>query len=49
MKKIAIVGGVGHVGLPFGVVLASKGFKVFAYDISVLNVDLVNSGQFPFI
>ena len=49
MKKIAIVGGVGHVGLPFGVVLASKGFKVFAYDISVSNVDLVNSGQFPFI
>ena len=49
MKKIAIVGGVGHVGLPFGVVLASKGFKVFAYDISVPNVDLVNSGHFPFI
>jgi UDP-N-acetyl-D-mannosaminuronic acid dehydrogenase len=49
MRKIAIVGGVGHVGLPFGVVLASKGFKVFAYDISTSNVDLVNSGQFPFM
>ena len=49
MKQIAIVGGVGHVGLPFGVVLANKGFKVIAYDISTANVDLVNSGQFPFI
>jgi len=49
MKQISIVGGVGHVGLPFGVVLANKGFKVIAYDISTANVELVNSGQFPFI
>ena len=49
MKQISIVGGVGHVGLPFGVVLANKGFKVIAYDISTENVELVNSGQFPFI
>jgi UDP-N-acetyl-D-mannosaminuronic acid dehydrogenase len=49
MKQIPIVGGVGHVGLPFGVVLANKGFKVIAYDISTENVELVNSGQFPFI
>jgi len=49
MKQITIVGGVGHVGLPFGVVLANNGFKVIAYDISTANVDLVNSGQFPFI
>jgi len=49
MRQITIVGGAGHVGLPFGVVLASKGFNVIAYDISTSNVDLVNSGQFPFI
>lgn len=48
MSKIAVVGGAGHVGLPLGVVLASKGFSVVAYDISEKNVNTVNAGIFPF-
>jgi UDP-N-acetyl-D-mannosaminuronic acid dehydrogenase len=46
--KIAVVGGAGHVGLPFSVVLASKGFDVTAYDISHEAVAKVNAGKFPF-
>ena len=37
MKKkfdICVVGGLGHVGLPLGIVFASKGFKVCLQDIN---------------
>ena len=47
--QIVVVGGAGHVGLPLCLVLAEAGFKVIAFDTSVQNVNLVNSGIMPFM
>lgn len=49
MKKIVIVGGGGHVGLPLGLVLADVGYEVAALDISESRVDEINSGVMPFL
>lgn len=49
MKKIVIVGGGGHVGLPLGLVLAEAGYEVAALDISDSRVDEINSGEMPFL
>lgn len=48
MKKICIVGGCGHVGLPLGLVLASRGFEVTLLDINKNAVSLINRGIIPF-
>ena len=48
-KKIAIIGGCGHVGLPLGLALASNGFQVDLIDSSTEKVALVNSGTMPFM
>lgn len=48
MKRIVIVGGGGHVGLPLALVLADCGHKVTSLDISAQTVDLINSGTMPF-
>jgi UDP-N-acetyl-D-mannosaminuronic acid dehydrogenase len=45
---ICIVGGCGHVGLPFGMALADKGQSVALYDINEAVVDKVNDGVVPF-
>ncbi len=45
----AIVGGLGHVGLPLGLVFADKGLKVCLCDINKENAELVKSGKMPFI
>lgn len=44
-----IVGGCGHVGLPFGIMLAQAGFDVDLYDIDRERAELVRSGAMPFI
>jgi UDP-N-acetyl-D-mannosaminuronic acid dehydrogenase len=44
-----VVGGCGHVGLPLGISLAVSGERTVAFDINASAVDLVNSGQLPFI
>lgn len=46
---ISIVGGLGHVGLPLGLVFADKGLKVCLCDIHKENAELVKSGKMPFI
>lgn len=52
MKKnkydISIIGGLGHVGLPLGIMFASKGMKVNLLDINKKNSKLVLSGEMPF-
>jgi UDP-N-acetyl-D-mannosaminuronic acid dehydrogenase len=48
VQNVVIVGGGGHVGLPFALVLASSGYKVCSLDISHETVDLINSGVMPF-
>src|SRR5271167_425086 len=50
LQRVVIVGGCGHVGLPLGIVLASKaGLQVDLLDIDRAKVDLVNSGTMPFM
>ena len=49
MKKVVIVGGGGHVGLPLALVLADSGFEAVSLDISEETVSKINSGQMPFI
>lgn len=48
--RVVIVGGCGHVGLPLGIVLASKGaIRVTLLDIDPAKVSTVNSGRVPFL
>ena len=48
--KVVIVGGCGHVGLPLGIVLASKGqHDVALLDIDDAKVSAINSGRMPFL
>ena len=50
LQRVVIVGGCGHVGLPLGIVLASKaGLQVDLLDIDHAKVDQVNSGVMPFM
>ena len=48
MKKVCIIGGCGHVGLPLGLVLAECGFSVTLLDINQKAVDMINKGVIPF-
>lgn len=48
MKPIVIMGGGGHVGLPLGIALASKGIDVTLFDIDQVTVDTINDGELPF-
>jgi UDP-N-acetyl-D-mannosaminuronic acid dehydrogenase len=49
MKKVVVVGGGGHVGLPLALVLADSGFEAVSLDISAETVAKINSGQMPFV
>ena len=46
---IAIIGGLGHVGLPLGLVLADCGFRVAAIDSSPERLAAVRQGRMPFL
>jgi len=46
---VVIVGGLGHVGLPLGIVFADKGLKVCLCDIDEKKAEIVKSGKMPFI
>jgi len=46
---VCIVGGLGHVGLPLGISLASVGKKVVLYDIDQKAREIVLQGKMPFI
>ncbi len=46
---IAIVGGLGHVGLPLGLAFADKGLKVCLYDLDEKKAETVTKGIMPFI
>ena len=41
-QRVVIVGGCGHVGLPLGLVLASRGARVTLLDIDAAKVASVN-------
>lgn len=46
---ICIVGGLGHIGLPLGIVFASKGLKVCLQDINKESAEVVSKGKLPFV
>ncbi|HUC89533.1 MAG TPA: nucleotide sugar dehydrogenase [Patescibacteria group bacterium] len=45
---VCIIGGCGHVGLPFGMALADQGKQVALYDINQSSIDKVNKAEMPF-
>ena len=47
-ENVVVVGGCGHVGLPLGIVLASRGLSVALLDIDAAKVETINSGKMPF-
>jgi UDP-glucose 6-dehydrogenase len=49
LKKIVIIGGCGHVGLPLGIVFANCGLDVVLLDRDQAKIDTVNTGQMPFM
>lgn len=49
MREVVVIGGGGHVGLPFSLILASKGFNVNSLDINDSIVRQINNGVFPFV
>ena len=49
IEKVVIVGGAGHVGLPFGLVLADNGYEVTALDRDEAAVRALNDGRMPFM
>jgi UDP-N-acetyl-D-mannosaminuronic acid dehydrogenase len=46
---VCIVGGGGHIGLPFGLALAKAGKKVVGYDINEKTVQIISQGKMPFL
>src|SRR5580692_5262049 len=49
LKKVVIIGGCGHVGLPLGIVFANCGLDVVLLDRDQAKIDTVNGGQMPFM
>ncbi len=48
-RNVVVVGGCGHVGLPFGMVLADHGMRVVLLDVDKAKVDSINEGKMPFL
>jgi UDP-N-acetyl-D-mannosaminuronic acid dehydrogenase len=48
IRNVVVVGGCGHVGLPFGMVLADRGMRVTLLDVDQAKVASINQGQMPF-
>jgi UDP-N-acetyl-D-mannosaminuronic acid dehydrogenase len=46
---IVIIGGLGHVGLPLGLVWADAGLTIGAHDLDAAKKETVNSGKMPFL
>ena len=49
IRKIAVVGGCGHVGIPLGLALADRGFSVTLLDVNEKAVNELNEGHLPFL
>jgi len=47
--NVSVIGACGHVGLPFSLVIASAGHKVYGIDIVHQKIDLFNAGKISFI
>ena len=47
-KKIIIVGGCGHIGLPLAVSLANAGYIIVVYDLNEAAIAIAKNGKMPF-
>jgi len=47
-KRICIIGGCGHVGIPLGLAFASKGMDVTLVDVNPKAVEAINAARLPF-
>lgn len=47
-KKVAIIGGCGHVGIPLGLAMARSGLDVTLVDVNPAAVEAINSAKLPF-
>ncbi|MFN9644734.1 MAG: nucleotide sugar dehydrogenase [Cyanobacteriota bacterium] len=47
--KICIIGGLGHIGLPLGIMFAEAGFSVTLLDSNRQHFDTVLNGRLPFV
>lgn len=48
MRKVCIIGGCGHVGIPLGLAFASKSFDVTLVDVNPQAVENINRAHLPF-
>jgi UDP-N-acetyl-D-mannosaminuronic acid dehydrogenase len=48
-KRICIIGGAGHVGLPLALVLADEGFNVDILDTNAKALKTIMAGRMPFV
>ena len=48
IHDVVVIGGCGHVGLPFGMVLADHGMQVTLLDVDKVKVASINEGLMPF-
>lgn len=47
-RDICVIGGAGHVGLPFALTCADSGLKTVVYDVDSAKLELIRSGRMPF-
>lgn len=46
---ICVIGGLGHIGLPLGILFAKTGKRIILYDIDQEAIELVSKGRMPFL
>jgi UDP-N-acetyl-D-mannosaminuronic acid dehydrogenase len=46
---LCVIGGAGHIGLPFALLFAHKGLNVAVYDINQTALDMIRRGIVPFM
>jgi UDP-N-acetyl-D-mannosaminuronic acid dehydrogenase len=48
-RDVCVIGGGGHVGLPFALICADSGLRTVIYDVDALKVATIRSGRMPFL
>jgi UDP-N-acetyl-D-mannosaminuronic acid dehydrogenase len=48
-RDVCVIGGAGHVGLPFALICAESGLRTVIYDIDTKKVEQIRAGKMPFL